>query len=693
MPLAPSRHPGGPSPSPVIDAEEPTAAAPHADSPKSGGRGLLDRLRWVVGGEPQPDPDPVVSAFDALPDPTLIVGADGRIQRASQAVGDVLGHSPAELVEADAVETLFPTRYQEAVRSALQPDAEPTPTRAVALRQDGGELPVDVHVRPTGRGAFVATLRDARADRSADARRRTLRTIVDAVPDRVVAIDHVGRVVLRNQAHKDARSADGSDLSPKQMQEARAAMESGQPSSSVEPPDATGRIDHVTRVPVQDRAGSVVGVVVIARDVTAQKQAEEKLRTDKQAAEAAAQANRQVLATTSHEVRTLMSGVTGMTALLLGTDLDEEQHDFVSTIETSSHALLSVVNDVLDLSKIEAGHLELEEHPFEPRQVVREALDMVVQQGAEKGLEMKSAIASTVPEAIVGDATRVRQVLVNLLTNAVKFTERGSVRVCVVPRSGDRLEIAVEDTGMGIAPDRLKAVFEQYTQADASTARTHGGTGLGLTICRRLAEAMEGGLTAESTPGEGSVFRFVIPLRTSEGEATPTPARSGAATPPTSPLPAASGDGQAPDGPRAGGVVMSATSILPSARVLLAEDNPTMQKVTALTLKRLGYRPEVVDNGRKAVVSVRSKAYDVVLMDIMMPVMDGLEATRQIREDHGRHPAPAIVALTANAMEGDRERCIRAGCDDYLSKPVDPRHLAATIEQAISQRADAEAGA
>ena len=694
------------------------ADPPALEAPEGGLRGLAHRFRWIVGGargeapaaeapaEPEaPAPRPgtgLEAAFDALPDPTVVVGPDGRVLRANRAVEALAGHAAADLDGADLAGALVAARHRDALRdrlrAALALEEADGPDRLRLVRRDGSEVPVEVAVAAAADGTAVVTLRDARAASAADARRRTLQTIVDAVPDTVVAIDHAGRAVFRNRAGVEASREAGARISAEELRQAKGVLQSGEPTERLEGPGADGRVRLVTRVPVHGRAGGVVGVVVIARDVTAEKTAEARLREDKQAAEAAARANSDVLATTSHEVRTLMSGVTGMTALLLDTALDEEQRDFVDTIRTSSDALLAVVNDVLDLSKIEAGKLELEDEPFEVRRVVRDALAAVAQQAAAKGLELGSDVEERVPGVVVGDAIRVRQVLANLLTNAVKFTDAGSVRVRAGLEDG-ALVVSVADTGVGIAPDRLEALFEPFVQADASTARTHGGTGLGLAICRRLVEAMGGALAAESTPGHGSAFRVTLPLRTpaedGPGASRPAPAPPpetfteatfSEATPAEPAAEAPTPDPAEPDTPGSDGVVMSMDAILPGARVLLAEDNPTMQKVTALTLKRLGYRPDVVGDGQKAVFAVRAKAYDVVLMDVMMPVMDGLEATRAIRADPGRGPAPAIVALTANAMKGDRERCLEAGCDAYLSKPVDPRHLASTIEWAIRER-------
>ena len=630
-----------------------------------------------------------MGVLDALPDAVFVVDADDRVRAANRAVAAVLGHAPEAVVGAGFAETLLPPRSRDGYRARLSaPDAAGPSARLPVVRADGTEIVAEVSVRPVPGAATVAvSVRDVSASQASEAAlataegwQRVLRTVVDAIPDPVVAVDRAGKVVLRNRA-----GGDGALPAP-DRRAADAVMRSGEPVVEEEP-DPAGGVRLTTRVPVRDRAGAVVGLVAISRDVTAQKEAEARLRDDKRAAEAAARANSEFLATTSHEIRTLMNGVTGMTTLLLDTDLDDEQRDFVDTVRTSSDALLAVINDILDFSKIESGLLSIEDRPFSVHQTAKEALSMVAQQAAAKGLALGFDVADGVADAVRGDAARVRQVLVNLLSNAVKFTDEGSVRVRVEPAApvGGRpaLAFAVEDTGVGIAPGRLEAVFERFAQADDSTARTHGGTGLGLSICRRLVQMMGGEMSAESALGEGSTFRFTVAAGDPAGEppaAAPpvTVAETEAASPPAD-LPSRAS-------------VMSTDAILPSARVLLAEDNPVNQKVALLTLRRLGYRPDIVGDGAQAVAAVRRHAYDVVLMDMMMPVLGGLDATRQIRADPGPHPAPAIVALTANAMEGDRQRCLDAGCDDYLAKPVAPKVLAATIEKSVRSRAVAPGG-
>jgi len=366
-----------------------------------------------------------------------------------------------------------------------------------------------------------------------------------------------------------------------------------------------------------------------------------------QAARAVAQAKDQFLATMSHEIRTPMNGVLNVNRLLSDTYLDEEQRLLVDTAIHSGEALLAVLNDVLDFSRIESGEVVLEQVRFDLHRVIEDVVRLLGTSAEDRGVKVHERIGPMVPRFVTGDPTRVRQVLTNLVSNAVKFTHRGHVWIRADRLHGDGIVIEVEDTGIGIPPEHLPRLFDAFTQADTSTTRKYGGTGLGLSISKRLCTMMGGDITVESAFGEGSTFRVQLPLP--------------AAEPPSI---VADPD----EGPDVAGL-----------RVLLAEDNAVNRLVMLRVLEPMGVCTRVVEDGRFVVDALRDDPVDVILMDLHMPEVDGLDATRAVRA----LPEPLchvpIVALTASALDTDRQRCLEAGMDDHLAKPVHPQDLARTL--------------
>ena len=612
-------------------------------------------------------------------------------------------------------------------------------------------------------------------------------------------------VVGKNPAHFMV----GPETSARTIGRIRSAMTRGQGiSTDVVNYSKSGRKYHLHLEiqPVHGASGDVENFIAVETDITARVETETQLRRAKAEADEASRAKSEFLASMSHEIRTPMNGVIGMTSLLMETTLSGEQRDFVNTIRTSGEALLTIINDILDFSKIESGKMELERTPFELALCLEESLDLFALQASSKKLELTYHIASDVPAWIIGDVTRLRQVVVNLVNNAVKFTPRGSIAVEVrrafrepaplgfadgLPDDPSRLilEFTIQDTGIGIPADRLDRLFKAFSQVDSSTTRKFGGTGLGLVICRRLVELMGGDIRVVSTAGQGSSFIFTLQSEAAPGSndaglpALPPPLRDGtilcvedhpvtqarlrtlfekwgapccivadataalaAATalgrPPSLLLvdggdaegptpfeklgalkcprlimypfgqtsPASPGDGQlfasASKPLRTASLVQAIGSLFNPAMtaavfgmktaerpigeelpldILLAEDNAVNQKVALRFLERLGYHADAVANGLEVLTTLERRPYDLVLMDLQMPEMDGLEASRQIRARFPVDRQPKIIALTANAMQGDRELCLAAGMDDYISKPVKMHEISAAIRRQFAK--------
>jgi signal transduction histidine kinase/ActR/RegA family two-component response regulator len=398
--------------------------------------------------------------------------------------------------------------------------------------------------------------------------------------------------------------------------------------------------------------------------INALHQTQEELEISRGQAEAATQAKSRFLATMSHEIRTPMNAVIGMATLLQTTPLNAEQQECTETIRTSGEMLLTLINDILDFSKIESGRLDLEQCPFALDYCIDRVIDLVASHARQKDLRLTRELAPGVPPVIVGDEVRLRQIILNLFSNAIKFTQQGGVALRVdsvaCPDGRHELHFAVHDTGIGIPPDRIDRLFQLYAQADISTTRNFGGTGLGLAISKRLVEMMGGRMWVKSAEGEGSIFNFT--------------------------LVAAAGQ-SAPAAAQVTGKLDPEFAARHPAQILVADDKPVNRKVAMRLLEKLGYHPASAFDGEAALAHVQQQPCDVILMDDEMPGLTGPAATAEIRKLIPAEKQPVIVALTAHALVGDRERYLAAGMDEYLTKPLRVEHLNALLARLPALRA------
>ncbi|MEI7446076.1 MAG: PAS domain S-box protein, partial [Burkholderiales bacterium] len=609
--------------------------------------------------------------LDTAADGIVTIDSRGNVREYNRAAESIFGVPAAEAIGRPLAELLPPEHagaHQDHVGRYLSTGDGSVVGRArtiVTQRKDGRPMELQLAVSEVvdqGEHLFTGIVRDVTDVRQAEQR---FRTLFQRSGEPHLLFDATGLVDCNDAAAMLLRADRRDVLLGRRLASLAPPEQDGRPSAEVlSQAAAEARADGVKRLvwtaraldgtefPVEMtltpiRLGSSDAMLVAWHDIAERQRHERALREARDAAESAASAKAQFLAMMSHELRTPMTGIIGMVDLLHDSRMTDEQRHFVEVLRGSAQSLLTVLNDVLDYSKIEAGRLELERIDFRPEAVAREVVALLANAASERGNTLTIRWAPESARAVRGDPTRLRQVLFNLVGNAIKFTERGSVTIEGDARpTGDGrvvLRLAVRDTGVGIAPDVLPTLFRPFQQADSSTTRRFGGTGLGLAICRRLVEAMDGTIEVDSRPGDGSTFR--VELRVGVAERDPGEAAA--------PAPAL----------RAPGVR--------GLRLLVAEDNPTNRLLVGTRLRRAQHHVDLVENGLQAVEAVRRTRYDLVLMDMQMPELDGVGATRAIRALPGPEARVPIVALTADALPEFRERYMSSGLDDYLTKPID----------------------
>jgi two-component system, sensor histidine kinase and response regulator len=605
-----------------------------------------------------------------------------RVTYANRAACEMLGYHADELVDLHIgeLDCRFSPERIAPLDQSLRASGKPVNFRTVYRRKSGGQLHIDATAsltRHADRDIYIVSFKDI-SEQKAAAREKArqqqlLRALIDSIPDIISYRDPNGMFLGCNEAFAALRGPDATDVvghTPEELfppyraevirtrdQEVLASQHRAVVEETVTYPDGTEALLETVRSPLRDQRGNLLGILAVGRNITQRKIIEEEIRRAKDVAEEATRAKSDFLANMSHEIRTPMNAIIGMSHLALKTDLTPRQRDYLTKVESSSHHLLGIINDILDFSKVEAGKLDIEYAEFDLAKVIDHVADLVGHKAAAKGLEFLLDIAPQVPQRLLGDSLRVGQILINYANNAVKYTDHGRIVVSVRmdQRGHDEalLHFSVSDTGIGLTPQQQALLFQSFQQADSSITRKYGGTGLGLAISKNLAQLMGGEVGVESRFGKGSTFWFTIRAGLVHHTGLTVPAGLTSLGAPLDMMLPANSDG---------------------TRVLLVEDNEINQLVAQEILRDAGYIVEVAENGRIAVDMVQQRDWDVVLMDMQMPVMDGLEATQCIRKLANRASLP-IIAMTANAMQRDRERCLAAGMNDFVTKPVDPEEL------------------
>lgn len=630
--------------------------------------------------------------YRALSDLFFLFHADGRILKVQANAPDLLLKPVNELLGKNIREVLPPASYKiyrESIAKVLRYGEPLTMEYALQLKKRPEKTVFEARLARVSNEQVVAAIRDITPWKATEERvqasEQLYKQLIETQTDFIVRtdprgiLDYVNTALCRyvNRPPEKLLGRHASELIPSQDDRDRLLKLVAEltPEVAVVPYVFSFLDSENTRRWQEWRVngvfspstGKMKAIQGVGRDITRQKQVQNELRKSRDEARAATRSKSTFIATLSHEIRTPLNGIIGAASLLESTGLNDEQEEYAQTIRSSSEALLSLMNDILEFSRIEHQKLELKPRPFQLEKLCHQCFELFRPMIRERNLRISCNVAKHTPRVVVADGDRLRQVLVNLIGNAVKFTEEGSIRLRVQPATRQpsgkvQLHFSLEDTGIGIPPDRMKELFEPFTQVDAARNRKYQGTGLGLSIVRGILERMGGQISVESNPGQGSLFSFWV-----EAE-----------------LPEPGND--IPD-PYPADKKVNLQAELPPLRILIAEDNPVNYKLMDRILQKLGFSPVAVPSGHEVLEITEHRDFDLILMDVQMPGLDGMQTTRRLRSRKGHQPY--VLAITAGASEEDFEACLAAGMNDYLAKPVRIADLEAALQrcaQALQRR-------